>query len=89
MEALLGELPREPVERFRLLAVGGNALAALVCLVAGVTFGAGTFADAPLNGVNLFTELLFLGPIGLFAYGGFVASKCLLRSIVLPPSLAL
>lgn len=30
---------------------------------------------APWNGVNLFTELLFLLPIGLFGYGAFVAQK--------------
>ena len=73
MEALLGVLPPEPVEQLRLAVVGGNALAALVCLVAGLTFGVGTFADAPSNGVNLGTELLFLLPVGLFGYGAFVA----------------
>jgi hypothetical protein len=44
MEALLGELPVDPVERLRLAAVGGNALAGTVCLVATVTFGSATFA---------------------------------------------
>eukprot|EP01043_Picozoa_sp_COSAG02_P039907 COSAG02_NODE_3188_length_7205_cov_25.313538_2_plen_227_part_00 len=46
MEALLGELPSEPVERLRLAAVGGNVLTGVVCLVATVSFGRGTFAGA-------------------------------------------
>lgn len=37
-------------------------------------------AEAPLNGVNLCTELLFVLPIGLFGYGAFVAQKYVVRT---------